>query len=324
MTFTWPEALVALAFVPLAISLYAVALHARRERAGRFGNPELLTPLVHQAGWKRHVPIALALAAFVVLVIGLARPHATVSVARDEATVILTIDTSKSMAARDVLPSRFAAAKNAALAFLDEVPDQYQVGIVSFSSRANVVQPPTLDRELARAAIAQLRPGTGTAIGEAIALSLEIAVPPTTEDAAPPEPGDDPPAAIVLLSDGAQTQGVSPILATGRAKQLAVPVSTVALGTRDATVEVRGPDGLTERVTVPPDKPTLRRIAQGTGGKYYEATDSARLREVYRSLGTRLARQNEERELTSLFAGAGAIVMVIGAALSTYWFRRAL
>ena len=168
MTFTWPEALVALAFVPLAISLYAVALHARRERAGRFGNPELLAALVHEPGWKRHVPIALALLAFVVLVIGLARPHATVSVERDEATVILTIDTSKSMDATDVQPSRLAAAREAALAFLDEVPDQYKVGIVSFSSRANVVQPPTLDRQQARAAIEQLRVGTGTAIGDAI------------------------------------------------------------------------------------------------------------------------------------------------------------
>ena len=102
-----------------------------------------------------------------------------------------------------------------------------------------------------------------------------------------------------------------------------MPVSTVALGTRDATVEVTGLDGLKERVTVPPDKPTLRRIAQETGGTYYEAVNAERLREVYRSLGTRLASQNEERELTGLFAGAGAIVMVLGAALSTLWFRRA-
>lgn len=323
MRFTWPEALVALAFVPFAISLYAVALQSRRARARRFGNPELLTALVHEPGWKRHVPVALVLVAFVVLVVGLARPHATVSVARDEATVILTIDTSKSMAATDVQPSRLAAARRAALAFLEEVPDQYQVGIVSFSARANVVQPPTLDRQLARAAIAQLRPGTGTAIGDAIMRSLEIAAPPTGEETTP-APGRDPPAAIVLLSDGAQTQGVAPNAATRRAKQLAIPISTVALGTRDATVEVRGPDGLTERVTVPPDKPTLRRISQATGGKYYEVTDAVRLREVYRALGTRLARLDENRELTSLFAGAGALVMVLAAGLSTLWFRRAL
>lgn len=323
MTFAWPIALAALALVPLLAAAWVLLDGRRRESAERFGNRALLPGLVAaRPGLRRHLPPLLAVVAFAVLVVGLARPHATVTKTRDEATVVLTIDTSRSMAANDVRPSRLEAARAAGRAFLDKVPENYRVGIVSFSSRANVVLPPTTDREAARLALAQLRLGTGTAIGEAIARSVSLVAPEGQRVAGA---GDRPPAAVVLLSDGAQTAGgAHPLSAARRARAFAVPVSTVALGTRDAVVEVPLPGGLKERVQVPPDPPSLRRIAQATGGRFFDAPDATKLEEVYRELGTRLAKHEQREELTSLFAGAGAIVLLLSGALSTAWFRRAL
>jgi Ca-activated chloride channel family protein len=246
------------------------------------------------------------------------------SVARDDATIVLAIDTSRSMAAQDVQPSRFDAAKQAALAFLDEVPDNYSVGIVSFATSADPVLPPTTDREAARSALRELRLGTGTAIGAAITRSVDLALdrPGSRER---PKAGQPSPAAVLLLSDGAQTSGdVRPGPAAQRARRLGVPVSTVALGTGDAVVEVPRPGGLKERVVVAPDVPTLRQVASTTGGTFSAAPDAARLESVYRELGTRLARDRKRVEVTSAFAAGGAVLLLVGGTLSSLWFRRAL
>ena len=325
MTFAWPLALVGLIAIPILAGLYVLAARRRRRGAERFANPALVPNLVSATpGWRRHVAPILALGALALLVVGVARPHVVRDVTRDEATIVLAIDTSRSMAATDVQPTRFAAAKQAALAFLAEVPDNYNVGIVSFSTSADPVLPPTIDREAARTALSELRLGSGTAIGTAITRSVDLALD-QADGQAKPQPGERSPAAVLLLSDGAQTAGdIRPGPAAQRARRLGVPVSTVALGTGNAVVEVPRPGGLKERVVVAPDVQTLRVIAQATGGSFSEAPSAARLESVYRELGTRLARDRKRVEVTSAFAAGGAVLLLVGSTLSSLWFRRAL
>jgi len=326
MSFAWPLALLGLVAIPLLVGLHVLAARRRRREAARFANPALVPNLVAVApGWRRHVPPAIALVALALLVVGVARPHVVRDVTRDEATIVLAIDTSRSMAASDVGPSRFEAAKAAAAAFLEEVPKSYSVGIVSFSTSANPVLPPTTDREAARVALAELRLGSGTAIGTAIVRSVELALGQREGEAPPPSTGTPTPAAVLLLSDGAQTSGdIRPLPAAERARRFAVPVSTVALGKGDAVVEVPRPGGLKERVVVAPDVATLRLVARTTGGTFAEAPSAARLESVYRELGTRLARDRKRVEVTSAFAATGGVLLLLGSSLSSLWFRRAL
>jgi Ca-activated chloride channel homolog len=325
VTFDWPIALVGLLAIPLFVGLYVVTARRRKRAAAQFVNPALMPNLVPSGpGWRRHVPPALAIAALGLLVVGVARPHMVRDVTRDEATVVLTIDVSRSMAANDLEPNRFEAAKAAAAAFLEEVPDSYSVGIVAFSTSADPVLPPTTDREAARVALRELRLGSGTAIGTAIARSVELALG-QREKQGPTPAGERSPAAVLLLSDGAQTTGdLRPLPAAQQARRSGVPVSTIALGTHDAVVEVPRPGGLSERVVVAPDLDTLRLVARTTGGTFSEAPTTARLESVYRELGTRLAVDRKRVEVTSAFAAGGAVVLLLGSAFSSLWFRRAL
>jgi Ca-activated chloride channel family protein len=325
VTFAWPIALGGLVAVPILAGLYLLSGRRRRRDAARFANPALVPNLVAASpGWRRYVAPVLALVALALLIVGVARPHVVRNVARDEATIVLAIDTSRSMAAQDVEPNRFQAAKDAALAFLDKVPDNYSVGIVSFSTSADPVLPPTTDREAAKTALDELRLGTGTAIGAAITRSVDLALDQPGGRRRPPA-GQRSPAAVLLLSDGAQTSGdVRPDAAAQRARRLGVPVSTVALGTGDAVVEVPRPGGLKERVVVAPDVPTLRQVASTTGGTFAAAPSAERLQSVYRELGTRLAHDHKRVEVTSAFAAGGAVLLLLGGTLSSLWFRRAL
>jgi Ca-activated chloride channel family protein len=326
MTFAAPAALLLLVAVPVVAIVYRAVDLRRRRRSADFANPALQPNLVTaRPGRRRYVPPLLVLAALALLVVGVARPHIDRTFTVDEATVVLAIDTSRSMEADDVPPNRLAAAKAAIEALLESAPESYRIAMVSFSNSAEAVLPPTRDREAARAALRELRPASGTAIGEAIVRSLQLAEVPDGAEAQPAPGTERPPAAVLLLSDGAQTaEGVTPIEAAQTARQLGIPVSTVALGTRDAVVEVPLGNGVTERVTVPPDVATLRQVAAATGGTFAEALDPERLRTIYQDLGTRLGKERKSVEVTSAFAVGGAIVLLIGGALSTAWFRRAL
>lgn len=327
MSFSAPSALLWLLAIPLLIGLYVVAARRRRRAAARFANPALVPNLVpHSPGWRRHVPSAIVLASLAVLVVGIARPHVVRDVTRHEATIVLAIDTSRSMAATDVEPSRFAAARAEAEAFLETVPDEYAVGIVSFATSADPVLPPTLDREAARVALRELRLGSGTALGTAVTRAVDIALGKREEEAAPQaQEGEKSPAAVLVLSDGAQTSGeVRPLPAAQRARRLGVPVSAVAVGVGDAVVEVPLPGGLKQRVTVPPEPQALRQIAQTTGGKFLAQPGADSLASVYEELGTRLAKDRKRVEVTSAFAAGGAVLLLLGGALSSHWFRRAL
>jgi Ca-activated chloride channel homolog len=318
VTFEWPLALLGLLVVPLLVGAYLYRERRRTEAAGRFGNPALLPNLVDASpGWRRHLPLAVLLVALGAMVVGVARPHATVSVKRQEATVILAIDTSLSMRAPDVRPTRLQAARAAAAAFLDRVPEKFRVGVVGFTGRAYVAVPPTHDRALARAALRTLRPGEGTALGDAVALGLRLAARQRASDGTPP------PAAMLVISDGAQMSGrTRPTAAARQARLHRVPIYTVVLGTPDGVVEVPLPGGFHAQLRVPPRPDTLQQLARTTGGKFFTARNDTRLREIYERLGSRLGSRSESREISDYFAGGSAALLLFGGALSALWFRR--
>jgi Ca-activated chloride channel homolog len=304
--------------IPVLVWLVVLREHRRKHYAERWASPGLLPNLVDRPpGRRRYVPVAILLVALAALIVGVARPHATVSVKREEATVLLAIDTSRSMGSADISPSRLAAAQNAAYRFLAIIPAKFRVGVVQFSSRAQLAVAPTQDRNLVRAAIGSLRPGEGTAIGDAVLLSAQLGLKQRSSD------GTVPPTTVLLISDGARDGGrTTPIAAARKARSLHVPVYTVLVGTPNGVVFHQLPTGQTERIQVPPSPQTLRLIARTTGGQAYRAATEAQLRQVYENLASRLGHKNVKREVSDLFAGGAALLLIAGVALSALWFRR--
>ena len=318
MSFSSPWLLLTLLVVPLLVAAYVYREWRRTETAGRFGNPALLPNLVPRSpGWRRHLPLAVLLVALAAMLVGVARPHASVRVKREDATVILALDTSLSMRATDVEPTRLAAARAAAAAFLDRLPEKFRVGIVGFTGRAYVAVPPTHDRALARAALRSLHWGEGTALGDAVALGLRLEAQQRAGD------GRRPPAAMLVISDGAQMSGrTKPEAAAQRARAQHVAIHTVVLGTDDGVVEVPLADGYKAQLRVPPRPDTLRALARATGGRFFTAVDDVGLRQIYERLGSRLGTRSESREISDYFAGGSAALLLFGGALSALWFRR--
>lgn len=318
MSFDWPLALLALVAVPLLVGLYVIRERRRTAFAAGFANPALLPSVIDQApGLRRHVPLILLLLGFAAIVLGVARPHATVSVKREEATVVLAVDVSRSMKAKDVEPTRLDAARNAAKAFVEKVPEKFRVGVVSFATRASVGLPPTEDRKLAADALDALAPGEGTAIGDAVVLSTRLGQGQRASD------GSAPPRSVLLISDGARDGGATdPQAAARRAKQLKVPVYTVLVGTPNGVVEETLTGGFRQIIRVPPAPETLQQIAQLSGGEFFTATDAEGLERVYKELGSRLGERKESREVGDYFAGGAAAFLIAGGALSALWFRR--
>lgn len=318
MTFDWPLALLALLLIPLLVGLYLLRERRRTAFAAGFANPALLPNVIDRApGLRRHLPLILMLLGLTAIVLGVARPHATVDVKREEATIVLAIDVSRSMKAEDVEPTRLDAARNAAKAFLGKVPEKFRVGVVSFATRAVVGVVPTEDRSLVEASLDTLAPGEGTAIGDAVALSTRVGQPrQADQDSAPPR-------SILLISDGARDGGaVDPQVAARRAKQLKVPVYTVLVGTEDGVIEETLTGGFRQIIRVPPNPDTLRAIAQLSGGEFFTATDAEGLDRVYEELSSRLGTRKESREIGDYFAGGAAAFLLAGGALSALWFRR--
>ena len=323
MSFQWPLALLGLLLVPFAVAAY-VAFDRRRSRtAERFSSLALFPNVVARTpGRLRHVPAAVLAIGLTAVLVGVARPHATMSEPREEATVLLALDVSRSMTATDGRPSRLAAAQHAARRFLDQVPETFRVGIVTFADRAQVALPPSDDRDTVRASLETVVSGEGTALGEAVVLALRAAqrVP---RNAQLEKAGKPPPASILLISDGAQTQGqITPAQAATRARIAGVPVYTISLGTPDGIVERQLPGGFTERVRVPPDPASLQQLAAGSGGEYFPAADENRLKRVYEELGSRLGTRDRDAEITVAFAAAGMAFLLAAGALSTFMLRR--
>jgi Ca-activated chloride channel homolog len=318
VTFEWPLALLGLVAVPLLVALYVLRERRTTDYASAFTTPALLPNLVDASPrWRRHLPLAILLVALTAMVVGVARPHATVSVKREQATAILVIDTSLSMGADDVKPTRLEAARRAARGFLDRLPSKYRLAIVGFAGRAYVALPPTDDRDLAVIALRNLHRAEGTSLGDAVALATRIAGRQRASD------GSKPPAAIIVISDGAQLSGrTSPAAAALRARQAHIPVYSVLVGTQNGVINVPLVGGFTAQMRVPPSPETLRTVAQVTGGRFFTAPSAAELRTVYEHLGSRLGSRRESREVTDLFAGGSAALLLLGGGLSALWFRR--
>lgn len=339
MSLEWPGLLWALALIPVALLAYLFGQRRRTRYAVRFTNLDLLANVVSRSpGWRRHLPPALFLLALAGLLFSLARPQAVTLVPKEQATVMLVIDTSGSMNATDVAPSRMIAAEQAALVFLGELPAKFRVGVVAFSGTAQTIARPTTDRATVQDALTSLHAEGPTAMGDAIERALEARLPPgatattTTradaKQAAPPttapDPAKQPPTVILLLSDGANTQGrTQPLDAARHARQLNVPVFTISLGTDTGMVDV--PDettGQLRRIPVPPDKFTLRRVAEATGGRFFAAPSNKDLKGIYHELGSKIGFVRQKQEITVVFAAASLLLLVAGAGLSLIWFSR--
>ena len=359
MTFAQPFMLIALLGVPLAVLGYLYVQRRRSRYVVRFTNVDLLANLVPKTpAWRRHVPPALYVAAMAALVIALARPSAMVAVPREDATIILAMDTSGSMMATDVAPSRLASAKEAAATFVDRLPPTFQVGLVTFSTAAQVAVRPTTDRAEIHAALDSLVADGGTALGDAIGTSTDLArevidtaaaaggstgtspapsadpnasgapsaspTPSASPSAAPStKDGERPLVATVLLSDGSNSTGnLEPDAAAREAASIGMPVYTIALGTADGVVTVQDEFGMPHTVEVPPDTDTLAAIAETTGARSFQAPTAGDLQQIYESLGSRVGTREEPQEVTQWFAAAGLALMVGGAALAAHWFNR--
>ena len=334
MSFLWSSLLYLLVLVPLLVFLYLQMQKRRRAIAARYGDLGIVRDSTQDGTRARpHLPAILFLVGITVLILSLARPQAMISLPKIEGTVILAFDVSGSMAADDLKPTRMEAAKTAARDFVDNQPSTVLIGIVAFSDGGIAIQPPTDKREDVLAAIDRLVPRRGTSIGNGILVSLNTIVvdagdPPflsTDPTVAPTQPEPDalpqgwyPSAAIVMLTDGENNQEPDPIIATDLAADLGVRIYTVGIGKPEgAIISVEGFTVLSQL-----NEPILQYIAATSGGVYYNAGDEAQLRQIYNDLEPRLSIKTEEMEVTSIFAGAGMLLFVLGAAFSLFWFGR--
>jgi Ca-activated chloride channel homolog len=323
VSFASPIALLGLLLVPLAAAGYVWFQRRRAAEAARFVRPALLPNVVDRVpGWHRHLPVVVALLAVAAFLLGFARPHATLSERSEEATVVLAIDPSHSMGATDIAPTRLAVAQASARRFLRGLPKKYRVAVVAFSSRAQLVSPPTQNRQFVNSALSALRVGQGTALGDGIATSVKVAVAPPLGQQRPKGQAP-PPAAILILSDGAQDGGrVKLSDAVAQARKAKVPVFTAVLGTATGVLTVPHVGGFVERIQVPPNPAALRAVAAQTGGSFFAAPTQDDLEPVYADLKSRLGRTRKDEEITVAFAAVGALFLLIGGGLSAVWFRR--
>jgi Ca-activated chloride channel family protein len=345
MKFLWPDFLwLTLLVVPALVLAYLWLLHRRKKSSVRLGSVGLVKQALGKApGWRRYVPPALMLIAITVLLLASARPTAVIKLPSQQETIILAMDVSGSMRASDVKPTRIVAAQEAAKAFVNELPSNVRVGVVSFAGTAAVVQPPTHSREDVIAAIDRFQLQRATAIGSGIVLSLATIFPDAGIDLSqitgqrnmPPAPGEkrkDPKeftpvepgsyssAAIILLTDGQRTTGPDPVEVSKMAADRGVKVYTVGIGTKDG--EVIGFEGWSMRVRL--DEETLKTIASVTRAQYFYAGTAEDLKQVYKGLSSRVAIEKRETEISGLFAALGALLAVLAAGLSVWWFGRVM
>ncbi|MFC3682857.1 VWA domain-containing protein [Hydrogenophaga luteola] len=350
VNFLWPQFLWLLAVLPLLVLLYWWILRRRKKVALRYASLSIVREAMGRtSGWRRHVPPFLLLLAFAAMLLAAARPVATITLPSTQQTIILAMDVSGSMRATDVQPNRLVASQNAAKAFLKELPRHVKVGIVAFAGSAQVVQPVTLSREDLNAAIDKFQMQRATAIGSAIVVALSELFPGQVDLASvtygrasndpfapqgraidqpqtakkpfePVPPGSYGSAAIILLTDGQRTTGVDTAEAAKMAADRGVRVYTVGVGTVDG--EVIGFEGWSMRVRL--DEDTLKAVARDTKGEYFYAGTAENLKQVYESLSTRLTVEKKETEVSALLALAAAVLVLLSAGLSLFWFNRVL
>jgi Ca-activated chloride channel homolog len=312
VSFQSPLFLLALLVLPLLALLYFFNQRRRRAYAVRFTNLALLGQVMGKGpGVRRHLPAILFGLGTAGLLLAMARPTAAISVPRDRASVMLTVDVSGSMAASDVQPSRIEAAQNAAKTLIDRLPGTAQVGLISFNGQATLVSQLTNDHQAVESALQSLRPGGGTAIGD----GLQLAVQQLVQNAGPDQSGKRPPRMIVLLTDGASNTGIPPEDAAAEAKAAGIPVQTIGIGIRGQTTFLGG------RMIDGVDEQTLQSISAATGGHYYYAAESNILNDVFGSLGSSFGWRIEHVDLTIPVLAAGTLIVLAGGLLSLRWFR---
>ncbi|MFN8535843.1 MAG: VWA domain-containing protein [Dehalococcoidia bacterium] len=313
MTFEWPLLLLSLAILPLVVLAYLFYQRRRRAYTLRFTNLDLLAKVAGRSpGVRRHIPAVFYLAGLTAVLVSLARPSAVIAMPRDEANVVLVLDVSGSMAANDLQPNRMEAAKAAAEKFVDSLPANAQVSLVSFSTGASVNAPLTRDRQAVKTAIRRLRANGGTAIGDGLVAALGQIQGHERELVAE----DRPPSLVVLLSDGANSAGISPDQAAAQAVAAKIRVHTVGIGQRGASPLVNG------QTPAPLDERTLQTIARETGGQYFYAAETRELERIYRDLGSQVRWVTEETEITALLSGLGALLFLVGGLLGLRWLQR--
>jgi Ca-activated chloride channel homolog len=305
VSFGSPIWLAGLLLVPLALAAYLASRSRAKTYAVRFSAASTLRLAAESVpAWLRHLPAALALVALAALVLALARPHTTVRVPIGGAAVMLVTDHSGSMVANDVQPSRLGAAQAAARTFINQLPGKARVGVVAFSTGVDAVQPPSTDHRQARGVIEAEGANGATDTGDA----LQLAIDQLHQHAARS------PSAIVLLSDGAWNTGRDPVTVATQTSGRRIPIYTVALGTPDATIP--NPDGFGPPIAVPPDPQTLSQIADVSRAQAFSAQDAGGLNSIYRHLGSQLASTKQSKEITSLFA-VGGLVLLLGAGVAS-------
>lgn len=347
MSVTWPLALLALLAVPLLAGAYVWQLRRKRRRAVRYSSVALIRAAApRRAAWKRHVPVALLLAALAALGLAAARPRLSVDVPVSEAAMILALDVSGSMCATDVQPNRLTAAQTAVRDFVQAQNGDTRIGLVLFAGFAQVAVAPTTDRAALLQAIDTLTTGRGTTIGAAILKSVD-AIAEINPDVAPADPGDPVPGPapprpagnyapeiVVLLTDGANTRGVEPVDAAQIAAQRGVRVYPIGFGTRNPTsmmctaaqlggrVEGHGGyvgGGLGGRNYLVADEATLRQVADVTGGQYFAAADADRLQRVLADLPRTVQTQTRHVEVSAWLAGLAALLLLGSMGAAARW-----
>jgi Ca-activated chloride channel homolog len=352
MRFLWPDLLWLLLAIPALVAAYLYALRRKKKTAVRYASLMLVRDAIGPGqAFRRHLPPALFLLAMAIAILAIARPSATVTLPSEYMTLILAVDVSRSMQASDVTPTRITAAQAAVKSFIEELPRNVRMGIVTFAGTASVVQTPTENRDDLTAAINRFQLQRATATGSGLLVSLaqllpeagidlEAAVfdsafsrygggaasldrPRKAEKAAkkdftPVPPGSYTSGAIILLSDGRRTTGPDPIEAAKLAADRGVRVYTVGFGTKEGGMI--GDDQWSFYVRL--DEETLKAVATITGAEYFYAGTAADLRKVYQNLTLKFGLERKDTEISALFSAAAALLVVLAAALSLLWFHR--
>ncbi|MBM3368141.1 MAG: VWA domain-containing protein [Betaproteobacteria bacterium] len=348
MRFIWTEALWLLLLVPALVGLYLWLLRRKKKAALKYASLGIIREAMGPGTlWRRHLPPALFLLALTAMILAIARPSATITLPAARQTIILTMDVSGSMRAKDIEPSRFEAMQAAARKFINEAPRNTKIGIISFAGTASVVQAPTENKEDLLASIERFQLQRATAIGSGIIVSLATLLPDAGIEIAslmygdnasrvrslrepakkeekkefkPVPPGSNSAGAIILLSDGQRTTGPDSIEAAKMAADRGVRVFTVGLGTVNG--EVVGFEGWSFRVRL--DEETLKQVANLTRGEYFYAGSATDLNKVYETLNTRLILETKETEVSALVSAFAALLALVAGVLSLVWFNRIL
>ncbi len=359
MSFLWPWFLLLLLLIPLLIAVYIWSLRRKRKYAVRYSSLALIREaLPKRSRLRQHLPFILFLLGLTCLIMGTARPMAEVEVPLSRTSIILAVDVSRSMCATDVSPNRLTVAQDAALAFIDDQADDVRIGIVAFAGFAEVIVPPTNDKERLREAVENFTTSIGTAIGSATLKSID-AISGINETVAPSafdlseegnesttEEGFYQPDIIVVLTDGANSRGPSPLDAAQQAADRQVRVYTIGFGSTEpeqmvCTPEQLGSDAFNDgfggrdrfgggfggggggnfRRFLILDESTLQGMADLTGGAYYRAENAEQLYDVFVDLPTEFVLQKERLEISVIFSIFGALFVMSAVVLSILWHR---